>query len=77
MDNKYIIFDGTTGFDGFIFPPYEKHDDFARRFPEWTPISAGFVKISGGFVSCYGKSVSIKLAAQPGDERAFKYLIGE
>jgi len=78
QSGKYIIFEGTTGFDGFIFPKWIEHADFARKFQGWTPISAGFIEITPGYksvIKCFGESHSLKLSAQPGDEAAFKWLI--
>jgi len=34
QSGKYIIFEGTTGFDGFIFPKWIEHADFARKFQD-------------------------------------------
>ena len=76
MTWKYIIFEGTTGFDPILFPAYIKHDGMARKFPAWKPISAGFVKIGkDGTINCYGHSESLKLKAGENDALALEHLV--
>jgi hypothetical protein len=78
---KYIIFEGRTGFDPIIFPPWINHDEMAAKFPNWQPLSAGFIEIKekdeGGGVQirCFGESKSLKLKSLPGDEQFFRYLV--
>ncbi len=76
MNFKYIIFDGTTGFDGFIFPAYIQHHNFAAKFNNWKVLSAGFIEITDDGIRCYGKSISLKTHALEGDHLAFRHLIG-
>lgn len=63
-----------------IFPNYVQHEDFAKKFPDWKPLSAGFITVQLSYenkiiISCYGESTSLKISAKPGDEKAFKNLI--
>lgn len=66
--------------EGMAFPSHIPHADFARRFPEWTPLNAGHLAVnavdSGGehyavHVKCHGKADTLNLNADPLDADFF------
>lgn len=74
MNFKYIIFDGPTGEEPILFPPWINHDDMARKMGR-KAISAGFVKMADDDVTCYGKSLSLNLRAREEDSHIVEMLL--
>ena len=80
---KYIVFETCEipGFDhiGLSFPDFVQHKDFARHFPTWIPVSAGFVKFEATcdgdeqriITFCFGESESLKIKSDPNDSDFF------
>lgn len=85
---KYLVFDGRTGGDGIIFPPWIEHLEMRNKFENWEVLSAGFIEIgvenddsnltkSRMKIRCFGESNGLKIGAKDGDEYFFKNLISE
>jgi len=72
---KYIKFD-YAGF--IIFDKSQKHSEIAKKFPNDTVLSAGFVEMSldtADQVGCYGESTSLNKKSEKGDrEMLFRRL---
>lgn len=73
MAMKYIIFQTTHGFKlPFIFPSTMDHSDFAKRFPELTPVSAGIYQCDTQYSSMCGDSFTLGIKSDPGDRDILK-----
>lgn len=75
---KYVIINEC--FPILFGEAHKHHDFFNNRLGK--PTSAGFCTISqvgdhGVVVSCFGKSISLNLEAQPGDEQIIERLFTE
>lgn len=59
--NKYVIIEEWGTEQIIMFPETIKHDTFKNL----NPIRAGFCTIKDGKINCFGRSISLKLEADP------------
>lgn len=65
---KYLICQDFAGQPApFIFPEKVAHADMRDQLPYGTVISAGYVTISQGEITCFGGDAELGATAQPGD----------
>jgi hypothetical protein len=74
MAMKYIVFKHKTlGWKlPFIFPETITHADFAKRFPELEPVSAGMFQCDTQYVFMIGESITLNLKSQLEDRDILK-----
>jgi hypothetical protein len=73
---KYILYKAPDGLRAAVFPVPTTHAEEAAAHPTWQPISAGFVEfLSAGNVRCFGRSESLKLAADPSDSSIIEVMM--
>jgi hypothetical protein len=65
---KYIIFKSNIGWKlPFIFPSTISHKEFANKFPDMTPISAGNFSLDSERCSMSGESTTLGIKSLPED----------
>jgi hypothetical protein len=67
---KYLVF--TNGSARVFY----KTDIHAAMVGDEDPRSAGYVRVKGGEVECYGESQSLRLGVHPDDARVLAALLG-
>ncbi len=62
---KYIIYYAAMGEEALLFPNHMNHSDVAQGKKV---VSAGFCDTDGESVTCWGKSASLNLGPEEGDD---------
>lgn len=75
---KYIIFEGRLHAEPLIFTTTQEHAELARVMEPTLgkPVSAGFLDLTLGEVSAYGRSDSLDIESRPEDSLIINKLIG-
>ena len=75
-DSKYIVFDNGLNDVPIVFPNFIEHSVIAASFPNWKPISAGFVTPARDEqVVAHGGSTSLNLKSKKIDSILLSKLI--
>lgn len=72
---KYIIVDNGSYESVILFDYMTRHDIMTARVGG-TVMSAGFVSIADGKFTCFGKSISLKIASRSSDSAYVNKIMG-
>jgi len=61
---KYVVLITDEGETPIIFPERLFHDEIANAVENREVVSAGFVRLSGSKIECYGESLGLELSSR-------------
>lgn len=74
---KYIILQTPSGEATVLFPREFIHHWVASTMSPMPVVAAGFVRLAGGHIECYGRSESLRVSSRPRDTALVAQALGQ